>query len=180
VGQILKVQVLQMTRFRLERRGDEIAIRRLNELAFESPAEAKLVDALRQRDACVLSMVAVDNHRIIGHILFTEATVKGPQSQFTALALAPMAVLPEYQGRGIGSALLQKALDSCRELGYEIVVVVGHSGFYSKFGFAPAEPQGIRCEFDVPDDAFMLLELKPGALAGRRGVAVYHEEFRKL
>jgi len=169
-----------MTRFGLERRGDEIAIRRLNELAFDSPAEAKLVDALRQRNARALSVVAVDNDRIIGHILFTEATIKGPQTQFTAPALAPMAVLPEYQGRGIGSALLQNALDSCRQRGHEIVVVVGHTASYSKFGFAPAEPQGIRCEFDVPDDVFMLLELRPYALAGRRGVAVFHEEFRKL
>jgi putative acetyltransferase len=91
-----------------------------------------------------------------------------------------MAVLPSYQRRGIGSSLLRGALDECRELEYDAVVVIGHPEFYPRFGFGPAKLKGIRCEFDVPDDAFMVLELREDALAGRTGVVKYQPEFLEI
>jgi putative acetyltransferase len=91
-----------------------------------------------------------------------------------------MAVLPSYQRKGIGSRLLRSALDKCRELDYDAVVVIGHPEFYPRFGFVPARLKGIRCEFDVPDEAFMLLELREDALAGRTGLVRYQPEFGEV
>ncbi|HUT31135.1 MAG TPA: N-acetyltransferase [Sedimentisphaerales bacterium] len=169
-----------MTTFRAEQIGDETAVRVLNEQAFGQPNEANIVDALRERGAVVLSMVATDNDKLVGHVLFTEAIVTDAHSPFRALGLGPMAVLPSYQRRGIGSSLLRGALDECRELEYDAVVVIGHPEFYPRFGFGPAKLKGIRCEFDVPDDAFMVLELREDALAGRTGVVKYQPEFLEI
>ncbi|MHC4302009.1 MAG: GNAT family N-acetyltransferase [Planctomycetota bacterium] len=169
-----------MTTFRPEQTGDEAAIRGLNEQAFGQPDEANLVDALRKRGAVVLSMVATDNDQVIAHVLFTKATVTEADSQFRTLGLGPMAVLPSYQRKGIGSRLLRSALDKCRELDYDAVVVIGHPEFYPRFGFVPARLKGIRCEFDVPDEAFMLLELREDALAGRTGLVRYQPEFGEV
>ncbi|MHC4616761.1 MAG: GNAT family N-acetyltransferase [Planctomycetota bacterium] len=173
-------EILTVTDFRPEQPGDEPAIRHVNEQAFAGPNEANLVDALRKRDAFVLSMVATDNGEVVAHILFTEVIVVGADPQSTALGLGPMSVLPSHQRRGIGSRLLESALDKCRELDYDVAVVVGHAEFYARFGFVPAGSRGIRCEFDVPDEAFMLLELKENGLAGRSGVVHYQQEFREV
>lgn len=169
-----------MTTFRAEQIGDEAPIRGLNEQAFGQPNEANLVAALRERGAVVLSMVATDNDQVVAHVLFTEAIVTEANSQFKALGLGPMAVLPSYQRRGIGSALLKYALDKCRGLDYDAVVVIGHPEFYPRFGFVPARWKGIRCEFDVPDEAFMVLELREDALAGRTGIVKYQPEFLEV
>jgi putative acetyltransferase len=169
-----------VTTFRAEQIGDETAIRVLNEQAFGQPNEANIVDALRERGAVVLSMVATDNDKLVGHVLFTEAIVTDAHSPFRALGLGPMAVLPSYQRRGIGSSLLRGALDECRGLDYDAVVVIGHPEFYPRLGFVPARLKGIRCEFDVPDDAFMELELREDALTGRTGVVKYQPEFRNV
>jgi putative acetyltransferase len=167
-----------MITFRQEELSDQHAIRRVNEQGFGTSEEADLVDALRQANAIVLSMVALDGEDIIAHILFTEIVLKQADSQFTGLGLGPMAVMPSYQRKGIGSRLLQIALDKCRCLDYDFVVVLGHPEFYSKFGFSPAKPYGISCEFDAPDEAFMVLELRENGLAGRSGIAHYRGEFR--
>ena len=94
------------------------------------------------------------------------------------MGLAPMAVLPEYQKRGIGSALVERGFDECRRIGHNIVVVVGHPEYYPRFGFTPAREQGLGCEFDVPDEVFMVAELSPGTLDGRQGLVKYHPEFK--
>lgn len=167
-----------MIKFRQERPRDQLAVRRVNEQAFGTDEEANLVDALRKTNAFVLSMVTLDNGRVVAHALFTEVVVTEADSQLRALGLGPMAVLPSHQRRGIGSRLLQIALDKCRQLGYDVVVVVGHPEFYPRFGFTSAGPRGIECEFDVPDDAFMVLELRKNALAGRTGLVKYQPEFR--
>ena len=169
-----------MMTFRREQIGDEAAIRVLNEQAFGQPNEANLVDALRERGAFVLSMVATDSNQVVGHVLFTEAIVTQADAQFKALGLGPMAVLPSHQRKQIGSRLLQSALDECRELGYDAVVVIGHPEFYPRFGFVPAKLKGIRCEFDVPEDVFMVLELREDALAGGTAVVKYQPEFLEV
>jgi putative acetyltransferase len=94
------------------------------------------------------------------------------------MGLAPMAVLPAHQRRGVGSSLVRAGLDVCRHRGVDAVVVLGHAAFYPRFGFQPASRFGIRSEYDVPDDVFMAIELRPGALAGPAGLVRYHAAFR--
>jgi len=88
-----------------------------------------------------------------------------------------MAVLPAHQRKGIGSRLVQAGLEECRRAGHEIVVLVGHPEYYPRFGFLPAKRFGIRYEEEVPEEAFMLIELREGALAGRSGIVRYQPEF---
>ena len=169
-----------MITFRQEEPDDQLAIRRVNEHGFDGGQEADLVDALRQANAIILSMVAVDGEDIIAHVLFTEILVTQADTQFAALGLGPMAVLPSHQRKGIGTQLLKIALDKCRRLDYDFVVVLGHPEFYSRFGFSPAKSYGFSCEFDAPDEAFMVLELRENGLAGRSGTVHYRDEFRDV
>lgn len=156
------------------------AVRRVNELAFEQPDEANLVDALRGGAQPQLSLVAVADGQVIGHIFFSPVVIKSGNSELTAVALAPMGVLPEYQRRGIGSELVNQGLIECRQLGIAAMVVIGHPDYYPRFGFSPARAQGLQCEYEVPDEAFMVLELTPGALRGRGGLVVFPPEFANV
>jgi len=165
---------------REERPDDNANIWRVNEAAFGRAGEADLVNALRQVGAVIASLVAEHDGKIVGHILFTPVTVKSEQAQHAAVALGPMAVLPSYQGQGIGSRLVQAGLAACREVGHNAVFVLGHRDFYPRFGFVTSKPYGIQCEFDVPDGAFMVQALQANALTGIRGVVKYHPEFRKV
>jgi len=161
---------------RREQEGDAHQIRIVNERAFGGPVEADIVDALRG-SAGSLSLVAIVDDRIAGHIFFTPVSIDGIAPHGAAVGLAPLAVLPERQNIGIGSALVRAGLDACRSLGCGIVVVLGHLEYYPRFGFVPALTAGLVCEFPVPDEAFMVLELKPGALAATRGTVRYHPRF---
>ena len=161
---------------RRERPEDVDAIRRVNEAAFGQPDEARLVDALRGAATPFLSLVADDDGTVVGHICFTPVELDGT----TILGLAPMAVVPERQRHGIGSRLVEAGLEECRRAGFGAVVVLGHPEYYPRFGFEPAAPKGIVSEYDVPAPVFMILELVPGALAGRKGVARYHRAFAEL
>lgn len=167
-----------MTSIRQEQPSDIAAIRHVNEQAFGASQEAALVDALRGAARPFVSLVAVDGERVVGHICFTPVTIDGDGGAGRlAMGLAPMAVLPAYQGRGVGSHLVRAGLAECRRLGCEIVVVLGHAAYYPRFGFGPARGKGLRSEYEVPDDAFMALELKTGALDGVGGLVRYHEAF---
>lgn len=160
---------------------DATAIRRLNEAAFPGQEEAALVDALRAAAAPLISLVAEEDGRILGHILFSPVTIEGRAAGLW-MGLAPMAVSPDRQRSGIGSALIEAGLDACRELGAEVVVVLGHlEYYYPRFGFLPASGFGVRSEYPNAGDAFMALELKPGALAhGSTAVVRYHRAFAAL
>jgi len=164
---------------RPETPGDIPAIFELNLRAFGQPAEAQMVDKLRRDGDFIpeLSLVAVDGVRIVGHILFPPVTISSPEGDIAALALAPMAVLPEFQGRGIGSLLVKEGLAACRCLGHRIVVVVGHPAYYPKFGFFPACERGIDVPFPVPDEALMVTALVEGALEGVHGTIRYPHAF---
>jgi putative acetyltransferase len=166
-------------RVRPEEEADRLAIHAVNRAAFETSAEATLVDVLRAKASAVVSLVAeVDGH-VVGHIMFSPVTFAG-QPAAKVVGLAPMAVLPERQRAGIGSALVLEGLTRCRQLGYQAVVVLGHPEFYPRFGFVPASRYGIRCDYDAPDDAFMIIELQPHALRSLHGLARYDEAFDRV
>lgn len=165
---------------RAEREADQSAVRLLNERAFGQPDEAALVDALRKAAQPQVSLVAEMDGQVVGHIFFSPVIIESGASTFTALGLAPMAVLPEFQNQGIGSELVRRGLKECQSIGQDIVVVLGHPGYYPRFGFVPARRKGLRCEYPVPDEAFMVAELREDALAGRGGLVKYRPEFRSV
>jgi putative acetyltransferase len=160
---------------RPEQSPDHDDVRRVLDEAFGQPDESRLVDALRDDPGCV-SLVAEQDGRVVGHVFFTPVRVDG----FAASALGPMAVEPELQRRGIGSRLVRHGLEVCRDRGAPAVFVLGHPQYYPRFGFAPASGFGIRCEFPAPDEAFLALELRPGALRDVRGTVRYHPAFSGL
>jgi putative acetyltransferase len=163
-------------RIRPEADADRAAIHAVNQAAFETSAEADLVDALRAKAGQLISLVAAIDEKIVGHILFSAVSL-AEHSGLNLMGLGPMAVLPQHQRGGIGSALVREGLKRCKALGCQAVVVVGHPEYYPRFGFVPASRYGIRCEYDVPDDVFMLAELKGGALRGASGLIRYDEAF---
>ena len=167
-----------MATIRAETYEDITAITRVNNKAFGQKNEAELINKLRKRGVLAISLVAIMNRQVIGHIAFSPVTVESESSNWEAIALGPLAVLPEYQRNGIGSQLVCAGLDECQRLGHMIVVLVGHPNYYPRFGFVLAKEQGVNCEFDVPQEAWMLLELQEGALAGRRGTVRFQPEFR--
>lgn len=169
-----------MTTVREETPGDFPEVRRVNELAFGRAQEAALVEALRAVAEPHVSLVAEVGGRVVGHIFFSPVKIEPTEAAHDALAIGPMAVLPEFQGRGVGSRLVLEGLDECLRRGHEVVFVLGHPEFYPRFGFEPAKPRGITCEYPVPEEVFMLKELREGALAGREGVVKYHAEFGKV
>ncbi|MFC1967399.1 GNAT family N-acetyltransferase [Chloroflexota bacterium] len=158
---------------------DMAAVHTVNQQAFGQPNEAGMVDKLRNRGALTVSLVATQDDEIIGHIAFSIVKVEAENSHFEAITLAPVAVLPAYQRQGIGSQLVRAGLEECRKLGHEIVVLAGHPEHYPRFGFVPARPKGVDCEVEVPEEAWMVLELSEGALAGRRGRVKFPPEFHE-
>lgn len=163
---------------RPERPGDEAAIRALDNLAFGQPTEGAIVDALRASNCPVISLVALQDDTIVGHILFSPVTIEADTGSVTGMGLAPMAVTPRLQSRGVGSSLVRRGLDEVRAKSYPYVVVLGHSHYYPRFGFVPASRHGIRCAWDeVPDDVFMAIILDETAMTGVSGTARYRPEF---
>jgi len=160
---------------RPEQPSDRDDVRSVLETAFGQPGEARLVEILRDDPECV-SLVACENGRVVGHVFFTPVRVE----EFPATALGPMAVQPDRQRRGIGSRLVLAGLDACRDRDASAVFVLGHPQYYPRFGFVPASRFGIRCEFPVPDEVFLGLELRPGALRDVRGTVRYHAAFAEL
>jgi putative acetyltransferase len=161
---------------RAEENKDREAVHAVNASAFETPLEANLVDALRAQAEPVVSLVAEDDGAIVGHIMFTPVSLSG-QPGLKVMGLAPMAVAPEHQRKGIGSALVRAGLERCRQLDFAAVVVLGHPEYYPRFGFSPSTRFGIGSEYDVPEDVFMATELQPGALSGKAGTVKYHAAF---
>lgn len=155
------------------------AIFEVNFQAFAHYDEANLVDALREDKVFnpELSLVAVHGDRVIGHIMFPPVTIESPKTSTPAVALAPLVVHPDFQCLGVGAALIEEGLIVCRTLGHRIVIVVGHPGYYPRYGFQSARAQGILAPFTVADDVFMVLPLDPGALHGIRGTVKYPAAF---
>jgi putative acetyltransferase len=159
---------------RPEKPEDKEGIRKINSAAFETNAEANLVDALRESGVPLTSLVAEEEGELIGHILFSPVSIslKGnllpplPPTSPPIAGLAPMAVLPELQNKGVGSRMVEEGLRHCKMSGYKAVVVLGHPEYYPRFGFVPSINYGIRSEYEVPPEVFMIKELEKSALKG--------------
>lgn len=167
-------------KIRPEQPGDKAHIRHIHQQAFGGDSEADLVDQLRNTDLTLISLVAEEQAQLVGHILFSPVTLVGPGSVPPIAGLAPMAVLPQWQKRGVGSLLITTGLDYCAKAGYVAVVVLGHPAYYPRFGFVPASRFHIKSEYDVPDEVFMLKELQPSALQGFSGTIQYHPAFQQV
>ena len=164
---------------RKETTDDFAAIRALNESAFGTSAEADLVDRLRRLASPVISLVAVAQDSVVGHIMFSPVTiVEHPEKKI--MGLGPMAVAPAHQRRGIGAALVREGLKRAAELDVGAVFVLGHRSYYPRFGFLPAGDFDIRCEFDAPPEAFMAIELRLGYLNNTSGIARYQQAFQEV
>jgi putative acetyltransferase len=166
----------ELVEIREERPEDIAAIRDVNNRAFGQQQEGNIVDVLRSNGATLLSLVATLDGRVVGHILYTPASI----GTVAGAALGPMSVLPEHQRQGIGGALVEAGNLKIKDAGCPFVVVLGHASFYPRFAFRPASTRGIRCEWDVPDDAFMLLVLDGQTMQGVSGLARYRGEFSSV
>ena len=165
---------------RQENKGDYNEVFEVNKLAFGQDNEANLVDLLRKSNAFIpeLSLVAILDNKIVGHILFTKIQIENEdKSKTESLALAPMAVRPEFQNKGIGGQLIKHGLEKARELQHKSVIVLGHEHYYPKFGFVPADKWSIKSPYDVPRNAFMALELVTDGLKNANGLVKYPKEF---
>ncbi len=175
---------------------DQAAVSAILEAAFaadpsaegppEDDAEVRLVEMLRLEADPVIALVAEEatSGEVVGHIVFSPVTARELPGR-SLMGLGPMAVSPQHQRSGIGSMLVQSGLELCRKLETDGVVVLGHPQYYPRFGFEPSTRFNIRSEYDVPEDVFMVLELRPGALdsaLGSRDPAVvrYHPAFSRV
>lgn len=165
-----------MTHIMLEKPEQRAEVLALNRLAFNGEEEARIIEALTRDDLVVLSLVVLEGDKVTGHILFSRLEVEVDGRPVKAVSLAPMAVLPDHQNKGIGSALVRRGLDLLAARGFEAVIVLGHTEFYPRFGFLPETVRHIACPFEGLD-AFMGLELKPGVLAGLSGECRYPAAF---
>ena len=170
------VEMTRRSTIRPERPQDQDAVRTLNERAFGGREEADIVEALHRAQAVVVALVAQAGAAVVGHILFSPVEVEEANGK-RLVGLAPMAVAPNHQRRGIGSQLVREGLAHCRAAGVDGVVVLGHAEYYPRFGFVPAAQFGLRCGYDVPADVFMAIELTPDALGGVSGLVRYHDAF---
>jgi putative acetyltransferase len=162
---------------REERPDDMAAVRELNRRAFGQDQESNIVDALRANGAALLSLVATMDDRVVGHIIYSSLSIG---DNVSGAALGPIAVLPEHQRQGIGSKLIEAGNRKLKDAGCPFIIVVGHADYYPRFGFRPASEHGIKCEWDVPDDVFMLLVLDQAKMEGVSGLATYRHEFSSV
>jgi putative acetyltransferase len=166
-----------MVRIRKERPEDVSAIRQVNIQSFGRTMEADIVDKLRRDCKDLLSLVAVKEKEIVGHVAFNPVIVEGEYGTVRGMGLAPMAVLPRCQLQGIGSKLIRTGIARLRSRRCPFVIVLGHPQYYPRFGFEPASHCGIRSEWQVSDEAFMILVLDESEMRGTSGVAKYRPEF---
>jgi len=167
-----------MVTIRSEQPDDIAAVRALNTVAFGQPAEAGIVDSLRAACPDAVSLVAVEDSQVVGHIFFSPVCICGGSKAIPGMGLAPMAVLPERQRKGIGSLLVDAGVDAMRERNCPFIIVLGHPEYYPRFGFVPASRHGLTCQWQgVPDEAFMVRILDESFMAGVSGTAKYRDEF---
>jgi len=154
---------------------DADAIRDVHRAAFGQEVEGAIVDALRDSGGLTISLVARAGDRIVGHVALSPMQMVDEDAK--VLGLGPIGVLPDLQRHGVGTALMQIWIERANAARFDGIVVLGHPEYYTRFGFVPASRFGVRCEYDVPDDVFMALELQPSGLQNCAGLARYHSAF---
>ena len=162
-----------MVHIRPEQPGDEQAIHAVNAAAFPEESEARLVDALRDAGNLTVSMVAVEDDRIVGHVAFSPVTT---ESGVLGMGLAPVAVLESHRRRGIAASLINAGLEACKSMDAGWMVVLGDPAYYSRFGFITASEFGLRDEYGG-EDAFQAMELREGAMPRNAGLVKYAPQF---
>ena len=166
-----------MVSIRTELSSDIDDIYTVNVLAFPEPAEAELVNNLRDANAITLSLVAVVNDQLVGHVLFSPMTITADDGTVcNAVGLAPIAVHPDFQKQGIGGQLIREGIRQLTAAGHNALILLGHPSYYPRFGFVPASQFNIRSEYDVPDEVFMAQQLNP-TMPMPTGLAQYHPAF---
>ena len=165
---------------REEQADDRAAVYEVEKRAFGRAAEADLVEQLRAHGKVTLSLVALEAGQVVGHVLFSPARIESPAGCVPVQGMAPVAVLPQRQGQGVGSALVRAGLERLRQDGHMLVIVEGNPRYYTRFGFVDSLPLGISCEFNPPPGCFMVQALRPGALSGVSGISYYAEEFQAV
>lgn len=167
-------------RIRKENENDYKTIYDLVKLAFQNEPhsdgdEQDLVEKLRTGDSYIpeLSLVAECNGEIVGHIMFTKAKIE----ENVVLVLAPLAIIPEYQRKGIGGKLIEEGHKIAKNMGYTAIFLTGHSEYYPKFGYERASEYGISLSIEVPDNCFLVHELKKDSLNNLKGVLKFAKEF---
>ncbi len=170
-----------MIKIRKENPKDYLSIKELNDLAFGQTQESELIDKLRKNGDKLLSLVAVDDKKRVGHILFTLVIIDTNYGPVQGMGLAHMAVLPKYQNNGIGSLLVKKGIDLLKDKNCPFIIVLGHPEYYPRFGFEKASLHNIKCQWnDVPEEAFMILILDEKKMSGVSGMGRYRNEFNDV
>ncbi|UCG71217.1 MAG: N-acetyltransferase [Thermoplasmata archaeon] len=168
-------------KIRQEQKSDHQKVYDINKQAFNQENESKLIEKIRNGENFVpeLSLVAELNGEIVGHILFSKIKIIG-DAEYESLSLAPMAVAPKHQKQGIGGELVKTGLETAKKLGFESVILVGHSDYYPRFGLKKSSLWGIKCPFEVPDEAFMAIELVEDSLKNKKGYVQFPKEFMEV
>ncbi len=152
----------------------------VHQAAFEGNLdEARLVASLHAAQKAVVSLIAILNAQIVGHVLFSSVRLEPARADLRIVGLAPVGVLPKYQGWQIGTRLIETGLQVCKKSAWDAVVVLGSPFYYARFGFRRAQDYSLQNEYGA-DEAFMVLELRAGTLAGVAGLVRYADEFREV
>lgn len=146
---------------------------------YSDHQEHNLINRLRKSNEFIneLSLVVEFDEKLIGHILLSKIKINKENESHESLAMAPVSVLPEHQNKGIGKLLIEKSITEAKRLGYSSIIVLGHENYYPKFGFVKASEFKIRPPFEVPEEAFMALEIEKGSLKDIEGVVEYSSAF---
>ncbi len=169
-----------MIKVREENKNDIEAIRAVNDRAFNQPQEGMVIEKLRNSGCDILSLVAVKDNEIAGHILFSPVVLDDHPGGTGGMGLAPMAVMQEFQGQGIGSMLVREGIKRLKERSVPFIIVLGHEQYYPRFGFEPASKYGIKCQWDgIPGAVFMIMILDRHRMKNVKGVARYRDEFNE-
>ena len=167
------------SKVRIESASDAKAVRSVIESAFGRQTEADLAEELRGSPG-VFSLVATQAADVVGHVMFSPVVIHALKDRGTGLGLAPLSVRPDWQRRGVGTALVLAGLEEARRLGVAVVVVLGHPGYYPRFGFVPAASHGLTCKWSGDGSSFMVLEFKADALGGNGGTVEYAAAFDRF
>jgi len=167
-----------MIKIREEVVEDYKAIREINDNAFGQPEEGRIVDKIRKACDEIISLVAVDGEKVVGHIFFSPADINNAGKIINGIGLAPMAVHPDHRNKGIGSLLVKEGINKVTASGFPFIIVLGHENYYPRFGFETASRYGIKPQWEgVPDEAFMIMILDKEIMVGISGIATYRKEF---